>query len=78
MSLIPKDAVSRRAFLQTTATVGAALAIPRSVYAGGYTFGSDTLKIGLIGCGGRGTGGIVQCIQSSPGIELIAIGDLLP
>jgi predicted dehydrogenase len=78
MSLIPKDAVSRRAFLQTTATVGAALAIPRSVYAGGYTFGSDTIKIGLIGCGGRGTGGIVQCIQSSPGIELVAIGDLLP
>jgi len=74
MSRKPFDAVSRRQFLQTSAAVGAALAIPRYAYA----FGSDTIKVGLIGCGGRGTGGIIQCVRSSPGIELIAIGDLLP
>jgi predicted dehydrogenase len=33
--------------------------------------------VGLIGCGGRGTGaGIIDCAQSSPGVELVAIGDL--
>ena len=74
MALPPNIPVSRREFLQTTAAVGAALAIPRYAYASG----SDSLRIGLIGCGGRGTGGIVQAMQSSPGIELIAIGDLLP
>lgn len=73
MSNTPKDGVSRRDFLYTSAVAGAAFAIPRYAYA----FGSDTLKIGLIGCGGRGTGGIVQAIESSPGVELIAIGDLV-
>ncbi len=78
-----KPSVTRREFLHTTAVLGAALAIPRPAQAAGFeryawVTGSDTLKVGLIGCGGRGTGGIVQCIQSSPGVEVIAIGDLLP
>ncbi len=75
MTFTPRIPVSRREFLQTSAIAGAAaFAVPRFAYA----FGSDTIKIGLIGCGGRGTGGIVQCIMSSPGVELVAIGDLLP
>ncbi|MFO7669780.1 MAG: Gfo/Idh/MocA family oxidoreductase [Bacteroidales bacterium] len=46
---------------------------------GGLAFGKnqDTLKVGLIGCGDRGTGaGIIDCAASSAGIELIAMGDL--
>jgi myo-inositol 2-dehydrogenase/D-chiro-inositol 1-dehydrogenase len=74
MSMTPTDPVSRRDFVKTTAAISASLAIPSYAYA----FGSDVIKVGLIGCGGRGTGGIVQNIQSSEGMELIALGDLLP
>jgi len=69
-----QDGLSRRQFIQTSAAMTASLMIPSSAYA----FGSDTLKVGLIGCGGRGTRGIIQNMQSAPGIELIALGDLLP
>jgi myo-inositol 2-dehydrogenase / D-chiro-inositol 1-dehydrogenase len=68
------NGINRREFIQTGAAVTAGLMIPSWAYANG----SDTLKIGLIGCGGRGTGGIVQAMQSSPGVELIAMGDLVP
>ena len=69
------ESVSRRDFIKTSAAVGAAslLAISRRAYAQG----SDKIRVGLIGCGGRGTGaGIIDCASSSPGVELVAIGDL--
>jgi predicted dehydrogenase len=71
----PTDTLSRRTFVQTSAgALAATLVIPTYAYAGG----SATIKVGLIGCGGRGTGGIVQSMRSAPEVELIALGDLLP
>jgi hypothetical protein len=43
--------VSRRAFVQTTAAAAAAVAV-----SGVRISGSDTIRVGLVGCGGRGTG----------------------
>jgi predicted dehydrogenase len=76
MSKTPLDSapVTRRDFVKTAAAVTATLAIPSYAYA----HGSDTIRVGLIGCGGRGTGGIVQNIQAAEGMELIALGDLHP
>ena len=67
--------VSRRGFIKTSAAVGAASLFAASRRA--YAQGSDTIRVGLIGCGGRGTGaGIIDCATSSKGVELVAIGDL--
>jgi predicted dehydrogenase len=41
-----------------------------------FAAGSDRLRIGLSGCGGRGTGAVKDCINSSRGVELVAMGDL--
>ena len=64
---------TRRDFLKTsTATAGAALAFPT------VTFGkpnSAKLKIGWIGCGGRGSGAINQALSADSNIELHAIGE---
>lgn len=38
--------------------------------------GSDRIKIGLIGCGGRGTGAAVQALRADPGLTLHALGDV--
>ncbi len=38
--------------------------------------GSGKIKIGLLGCGGRGNGALRQCLQADPGVELIALADL--
>ncbi len=36
------------------------------------------IKVGLIGCGGRGTGAADDCLNSAPNVELIALADLFP
>ncbi|HEY2838856.1 MAG TPA: Gfo/Idh/MocA family oxidoreductase [Pirellulales bacterium] len=72
-----EPAASRRAFLKTSTGVAVAgaiasnLTIARSAYAAG----SDVLKVGLIGCGGRGTGAAAQALQADPNVKLTAMGD---
>jgi len=46
------------------------------VSAGAYAAGSDRLKVGLIGGGGRGTGAAVNALHADPATELIAIADV--
>ena len=66
---------SRRSFMHQSLKVGAAAIISPEWLA--YPTGSDVIRVGLVGCGGRGTGaGIIDCAESSPGIQLTALGDL--
>lgn len=37
---------------------------------------ADKLKLGVIGCGGRGTYDTTQCLKAAPNVELVAAGDL--
>jgi predicted dehydrogenase len=65
---------SRRSFLKTSALAAgtaAALSLEQAVHAGG----NDELKIGLIGCGGRGTGAASQALRADPNVKLHAMGD---
>jgi predicted dehydrogenase len=41
-----------------------------------HAAGTDTIKIGLIGTGGRGTRDVVNCAKSAPGVQIWALGDL--
>ncbi|NUQ62654.1 MAG: twin-arginine translocation signal domain-containing protein, partial [Pirellulales bacterium] len=47
---------SRREFLKCATTAAGALAAGLPIGRGVHASGSDLLKIGLVGCGGRGTG----------------------
>lgn len=38
--------------------------------------GSDKIKVGLLGCGGRGNGALQQNLAADPGVEVIALADL--
>lgn len=69
----PTQATSRRDFLKTSTAgvLGAALTSTAGVHAAG----SDILKIGLVGCGGRGTGAAAQALQADPNVKLVAMGD---
>lgn len=64
--------VTRRDFIRTSAAVSLTAMLPGAVFAAG----SDKLRVGLVGCGGRGTEAAVNCVESSDGIELVALGDL--
>jgi len=64
----------RRDFLKTSVAVSSALAamsIPRAVHGGA----GETLKIGLIGCGNRGSGAAVDALSADPQAQLFAMGD---
>ncbi len=63
-------AATRRNFLQTT-TLAAASAWAGNVHA----LGSDVLKVGLVGCGGRGTGAAGQALRADRNVKLWAMAD---
>jgi predicted dehydrogenase len=68
---------SRREFLKTSAASAATAALMAS---GNYAFaqGSDKIKVGIIGAGGRGTDAGRNVLEADPGVEIIALGDLFP
>lgn len=71
---------SRRNFLKTTtALVGSALAGPAILPGHGRAAQStETLRVGLVGCGGRGTGAASQALQADPNVVLTALADAFP
>jgi len=77
---IPESPISRRRFLSTTSTaiVGGSLlgslAPERAVFASS----SETLKIALVGCGGRGTGAANQALSTPGATKLVALADVRP
>ncbi|MFM8734803.1 MAG: Gfo/Idh/MocA family oxidoreductase [Pirellulales bacterium] len=63
--------VSRRSFL------GGSLALSASLPAGGlFAGGNDSIRVGVVGCGGRGTGAALQAAAADRGVVVTAIGDL--
>ncbi|MGH7503562.1 MAG: Gfo/Idh/MocA family protein [Longimicrobiales bacterium] len=69
--------VSRRNFLRSTAVgLGVAPAL-FAAPARAWAQGRATLRVGLIGCGGRGTGAARDLARGAEGIELVAMGDLV-
>ena len=68
---------SRREFIKTSTAVvvGSGLASGLG-FPGAYAAGTDEIKVGVIGCGGRGTGAIDNVLSSAPGVRLVAVGDL--
>jgi predicted dehydrogenase len=72
----PSDWPSRREFLvRSTALAGTAIAGSLAIGRGAHAAGSDSLKIGLIGCGGRGSGAVVSALSVAPGAKLTAMAD---
>ncbi len=68
---------SRRDFLKTSAAsvAGAALATQLHTLSNVHAGGSDVLRVGLIGCGGRGTGAAAQALNADPNVKLVAMAD---
>jgi predicted dehydrogenase len=70
--------ISRRDFLQrTTAVVGGAIAIPSMMprQASAYYGVDDVIRVGLVGCGGRGTGAAFQALSTAQNVQLVAMAD---
>lgn len=65
---------TRREFMRTAAVLGAG-----AMAFGARAVGAEDaapLRIGLVGCGRRGTGAVLDCVKSSPNVLVTALGDL--
>jgi predicted dehydrogenase len=67
---------SRRDFLKTSAVVaGAALTAGVVAERMAHAAGSDQIKVGIIGTGGRGSGALGQALHTSNSVSLVAAAD---
>ena len=57
-------------------TTAAAAVLAGSVAHLAHARGSGKIKVGLLGCGGRGNGALRQNLNADPGIEVVALADL--
>src|SRR3954468_24341773 len=63
---------TRRTFLQASA----AAAATATLLPGAFAAGNDgVLRVGLVGCGGRGTGAAKQALRADPKVKLVAMCD---
>lgn len=73
-SASPEENTSRRTFVRLSAAALPFAAFP----SGAYAAGSDTIRVGMIGAGGRCTEAAGQAMDADKGVRLVAIADLLP
>jgi len=65
---------SRRRFLQSSAAAMSTVLASRPAL-GFHVAGSDVLRVGLVGCGGRGTGAATQALAADTNVKLVAMAD---
>ena len=72
---IQSQPITRRKFLRSSTAAAAALTtLDISRYA--HAAGSDIIKVGMIGCGGRNAGAAAQALTADPGARLVAMCDI--
>jgi len=67
---------SRRDFLRTSVGVAAGAALTRALAARSYAAGDETIKVALVGCGGRGTGAAANALATQGPTKLVAMADV--
>ena len=68
---------SRRGFLKSSAVAAAGASILTGLdpVRAAYAAGNDTIRIGLVGCGGRGSGAAEQALNTEGPTKLVAMAD---
>jgi len=69
-----KNKMTRRRFLKTSTKVTALAGLSAATQA--YGASNNRIRVGLVGCGGRGTGAARDVMLAGPNIELVAMGDI--
>lgn len=68
---------TRRTFLKTTATAaGSAALSTQARLQAAHTGVDETLRVGLVGCGGRGGGAALDVLRADPATKVVAVGDV--
>ncbi len=70
------DSLSRRTLLRVTAAASAIAATGALGTNFAHAQGSSKIRVGLIGCGGRGNGAAKDCVGSNENVQVVALGDV--
>ena len=67
---------NRRDVVRAGAAIGVGSLISTAFAAGAMRRANDTIRVGVIGCGGRGTGAAANAIEAHPSTKIVALADL--
>jgi myo-inositol 2-dehydrogenase / D-chiro-inositol 1-dehydrogenase len=70
------SSTSRRNFLKTSGAAISGAALLNAISARGYAAENNTIKVALVGCGGRGTGALANALSASGPTKLWAMADV--
>ena len=73
--MVQRQKLTRRELLKSSAVTAGALALSGVAAPLAEARGSDTIRVGVVGCGGRGSGAANDCVKSSAGIKIVALAD---
>ena len=74
----PAPALTRRSFIQSASVVAAGTAALTNFpfVLTSHAAPDDSIRMGLIGCGGRGTGAVGNAIAAAPNVKVVAVADV--
>jgi myo-inositol 2-dehydrogenase / D-chiro-inositol 1-dehydrogenase len=78
MATTSETSRSRRSFLLTTGAAAGGLALLPRFASGYHQSTNETIRVGLVGCGGRGLGAAMDALNSNPDVKIVALADLFP
>ncbi len=70
------SSATRRDFLKSSAVAAGTAVATQLSLPSVHAAGSDVIKVGVIGCGGRGTGAAENVLNSAPNVKIVSIGDV--
>ena len=73
--MVRRQKLTRRELLKSSAVTAGVLMLNGVAVPLAEARGSNTIRVGLVGCGGRGSGAANDCVKSSPGVRIVALAD---
>ena len=71
-----QSSTSRRDFLKGSTSVLAGVSLAGAIGSRAHAGEDNTIKIALVGCGGRGTGAVANALQTKGPTKLVAVADV--
>lgn len=67
--------VSRRDFIKSSSIIAGTTVAATMPVSDLFAAGSDSIRVAVIGCGGRGTGAAVDALESGQNVKIVALAD---
>jgi myo-inositol 2-dehydrogenase / D-chiro-inositol 1-dehydrogenase len=68
----------RRHFLKNSALAGSTILASAAIMGRAHAAGDEKIRVGVVGCGGRGMGAMTDALTANPNVRIVALADLFP